>query len=88
MEKRPKIDPDLYDMACAWGLVPRPEKADDSRGQQSADCLEDHGQSVDQGTKVFPDGKKLRGKDLGAKGVLESEANRTGSIAHPRLSRR
>jgi len=73
MERKLKIDPELYDMACAWGLVPKTEPADNVvQGQNSADS-ENSVQSVQQEPTIFADGKKLLGADLGAKGAMRME---------------
>lgn len=67
MERRPKIDPDLYDMACAWGIVPKAEQTSKSLSKQDADGSGSNSQPTQSQVKVFPDGKRLCGRDLGAK---------------------
>lgn len=70
MERKPKIDADLHDMAHAWGLLPKAKQASNSLPNQDADGSGSNSQSTQSQGKVFPDGKTLLGRDLGEKNAF------------------
>ena len=71
--EKPNIDdPSLYDMACAWGLIFKPETADDGVQEQNS-VLGNSAQSQRQEPTTFADGKTLLGVDLGAKGAMHMD---------------
>ena len=73
MERKPKIDPELYDMACVWGFFHKTEEAGNVVQEQNSADSGNNGKLAQQKSTDFADGKKLLGTDLGAKGAMHMD---------------
>jgi len=64
-------DAEVRGALSAWGIIPRKQRAQTPNRQDNQPKKTHEGPESEQvDPKVFPDGKRLLGIDLGAKGVL------------------